>query len=473
MKIKSLHDEFVKLGEQEPILDLVKKDFLDNLNDYMLSLKNDDEQNYFQTIIKNSTSIEGINEETALENQKSLYLELGRQQAVSILVKDLINKPITCPDIRLIGEVKLGFSDFRKNEVFIKKGESETLTMPSPIDVLPLLQELLDWLDKEFYKKSDRILLIAEFHHRFERIHPFLDGNGRIGRLLVDILLLKFGYLPIRIPKEKRFKYFEALNYGDKGDINPLKDFFEELETETLEYFLRSPNVQSIKEKINLRNKLREVTGDYDTLVLTEDTKTDNLLEIVFESSGFDLSKTKFLSYEGCTNISSVNLFSIYVKEKFTNICLIVHRDRDYLTDKEVQKFQQATDQIKLNLFITKGTDVESYFLNEHHINFCHPAISKERALELINESIQLCREKSINNIRKKEFGEKYAGKYSHLENAIVELFDNNPMRFTHGKDTLKRLKGLIQSELKANTSLFQPSQFLCVHELEIIKNNG
>lgn len=471
MNLKSLHDEFVRIGNQEPIMELVKKDFLENLSDYMLSLKDErKEEDLYQTIVKFSTSVKGIDEEEALMNQRSVYLELGRQQAVSILIKDLIDKPISCSDIRLIGEVKLGFSDFRNREVYVRKGNDETLNMPSPIDVQPLLQDLLNWLDTESLKQGDKVLLAAEFHHKFESIHPFLDGNGRIGRLLVDILLLRFGYLPIRIPRERRIQYFESLDKADKGDIIPLKNFFEELEVETLDYFLKSPNVKSLKEKINLRQKLKEVIGDYDTLVLTEDTNTDSLLKLLFESSGFDIPKTKFLSYEGCTNISSVNLFSIYVKEKFGNLCLIVHRDRDYLTEEEVHKIQEAISQIGVNLFITKGTDVESYFLNELHINFCHPEISREKAVKLIKESIQLCRDKSINNIRKKEFGEKYSKKSTHLKYAITELFDKNPLRFTHGKATLKRLKGLIQTELKSNANLFQASEYIKITELEEIK---
>lgn len=471
MDLKSLHNELIRIGNQEPILELIKKDFLENLSDYMLSLKEErKEKDLYQTIVKHSTSIKGIDQADALENQRSIYLELGREQAVSILIKDLIEKPMSCSDIKLIGEIKLGLLNFRKRDVFLKKENNESLNMPSSFEIEPRLQELLSWLNKESIKENDKILLVAKFHHKFECIHPFLDGNGRIGRLLVDILLLRFGFLPIRIPQEKKGIYYKSLSTADNGDIQPLKIFFEQLEIETLNYFLESQNIKSLKEKINLREKLKEIIGDYDTLVLTEDTNTDSLLKTLFESSGFDLQKTKFLSYEGCTNISSVNLFSIYVKEKFHNLSLIVHRDRDYLTEAEVEKIQKALIQINVDLFITKGTDVESYFLNELHINFCHPQISKKRALEFINESIQLCRDKSIDNIRKKEFGEKYSKKFTHLNNAIIELFDNNPRRFTHGKNTLKRLKGLIQNEIKSNANLFKPSVFLKIRQLEKIK---
>lgn len=474
MDIETLYKELLTIQSQEPIIDLVRKDFLDNIGDYLKSLNDEEsEEDLYQTIVKNSTLVRGGDPRQALQNQKTLYLELGRQQAISILIKDLIDKPIEISHVKLMGEVKLGFPEFRDKDVFIKKEGNKELNLPSPADIDSALQELLNWLDIESVRERDKLKLIAEFHHRFETIHPFLDGNGRIGRLLIDILLLRFNYLPVLIPKEKRGQYYQSLDAADNGNIEPLKEFLEGLEIETLKSFLQSPNVLSIKEKINLRQKLKEIVGDYDTLVLTEDTNSDTLLKIVFESSGFDLSKVKFLSYDGCTNISSVNLFSIYVKEKFGNLCLIVHRDRDYLTEEEVKKIQEALDRIGAALFITEGTDVESYFLNELHVNHCHPQIARKRASELVNESIRLSREKSIEKIKKKEFGEKYSQKSTHLDKAITQLFDGSPFRFTHGKTTLKRLKGLIQSEVKANAQLFQASQFLKVHELERIRKES
>lgn len=64
------------------------------------------------------------------------------------------------------------------------------------------------------YKKNKKILfplhLAFEFHYRFERIHPFADGNGRIGRLLMNKILDDNKFIPLTIFSENRTAYFRA-----------------------------------------------------------------------------------------------------------------------------------------------------------------------------------------------------------------------------------------------------------------------
>lgn len=66
---------------------------------------------------------------------------------------------------------------------------------------------------------------LALLHARFERIHPFLDGNGRTGRLLLNLLLIRLGYPPAIIYKGERSRYLAALRRADRGDPGPLGEF--------------------------------------------------------------------------------------------------------------------------------------------------------------------------------------------------------------------------------------------------------
>lgn len=66
---------------------------------------------------------------------------------------------------------------------------------------------------------------IAELHCRFERIHPFLDGNGRTGRLVLNLQLIRLGYPPAIIYKRQRDAYLRALRRGDTGDYGVLGEF--------------------------------------------------------------------------------------------------------------------------------------------------------------------------------------------------------------------------------------------------------
>ena len=74
--------------------------------------------------------------------------------------------------------------------------------------------------------KEDIIFQAADVHARFEQIHPFSDGNGRIGRLLLDAMLLQKKYPPAIIVQEKRRQYMAYLNKAQQnGDTSLLQDF--------------------------------------------------------------------------------------------------------------------------------------------------------------------------------------------------------------------------------------------------------
>lgn len=63
---------------------------------------------------------------------------------------------------------------------------------------------------------------LARIHARFEQIHPFLDGNGRTGRLVLNLLLVRLGYPPAIIYKRERTRYLNALRRADNGDYGTL-----------------------------------------------------------------------------------------------------------------------------------------------------------------------------------------------------------------------------------------------------------
>jgi Fic family protein len=68
--------------------------------------------------------------------------------------------------------------------------------------------------------------VIARVHAQFERIHPFLDGNGRAGRLVTNLVLVRLGYPPAIVYKRERPRYLDALNKADRGDAGPLGELF-------------------------------------------------------------------------------------------------------------------------------------------------------------------------------------------------------------------------------------------------------
>lgn len=89
---------------------------------------------------------------------------------------------------------------------------------PSPSKVSDLLDELVQWTNSHL-TDIDVVVLVAIFHHGFEWIHPFFDGNGRTGRLAMNLILMSLGYPPAIILKNDRKKYYAALNAANGGDF--------------------------------------------------------------------------------------------------------------------------------------------------------------------------------------------------------------------------------------------------------------
>ena len=99
---------------------------------------------------------------------------------------------------------------------------------------------------KNFYEdlkikenELNSIELAVWTHAEFVRIHPFIDGNGRTSRLLMNYQLLINGFLPISVAKENRLDYYNALEqYAVNDDLTPFADFVAELEEQRLDEYL-------------------------------------------------------------------------------------------------------------------------------------------------------------------------------------------------------------------------------------------
>jgi Fic family protein len=87
-------------------------------------------------------------------------------------------------------------------------------------------------------EKLNIIDLASVIHYRFVEIHPFIDGNGRCARLLMNLFLMRHGYPITMVLKVDRKKYYDRLRTADKGDIKPFTDFIGKNVERSLDLYL-------------------------------------------------------------------------------------------------------------------------------------------------------------------------------------------------------------------------------------------
>ncbi|MBI4157493.1 Fic family protein [Candidatus Woesebacteria bacterium] len=147
---------------------------------------------------------------------------------------------ITEEDIKKIHRIILaGINDewagrYRESEVFIKGSSVE---FPQPHKVPYHMAEFVQWLETQ--QDSHPVRVAADAHFKLVSIHPFVDGNGRTARLLMNLIMLINGYPVAIIRNEDRTGYLEAVNLGQtKGDLEMFYAVIEEAEERSLEAYL-------------------------------------------------------------------------------------------------------------------------------------------------------------------------------------------------------------------------------------------
>ncbi|MDP2691765.1 MAG: Fic family protein [bacterium] len=123
---------------------------------------------------------------------------------------------------------------YRQTDVFISGSDHK----PVEPGVLPQqMKQLIRWVRNEQHRYHP-IEFAALFHHQFVHIHPFLDGNGRTARLLMNLFLMRTGFPLVIILKNDRQKYYRALRMADKGRYKALIQFIAQAAIRSLNLYL-------------------------------------------------------------------------------------------------------------------------------------------------------------------------------------------------------------------------------------------
>lgn len=210
------------------------------------------EKDFELTFTHNSTAIEG-NTLTLMETKvvledgvsiggkelREIYEVINHKKAY-IYVKKCIseNKPLdenVVKDLHaILTENIIVGGIYRREEVRIS---GAGFTPPAGNEMYMQIKNFYEDL-KIKENELNPIELAAWTHAEFVRIHPYIDGNGRTSRLIMNYQLLIHGYLPVSVAKENRLDYYNALEqYAVNGDLKPFADFIADLEETQLDIY--------------------------------------------------------------------------------------------------------------------------------------------------------------------------------------------------------------------------------------------
>lgn len=397
--------------------------------------------------------------------------------------------------------------EYNMNAVYLKKNKKDMMRKPL-IDLGFGISQLVVILIKIAVESKrqplDRKTILIEepeanLHPKYQSLlaDMFIDASFKFGIQFIlethsEYLIRRFQYWIAQghisnedisiynIGKNTSNSETKKLTFDKIGNIKQElgHHFFDEFTTINDEL----KKIQEItllkKEKENLEQELNKIKGSAKYFILTEDEDI-KLLRLLFISSGFEQNSIQFFSYKGCTQIQVAKSLTKFVLDRFTDLTIIVHRDRDYMTDEELQNWESEIKKSgKLHCFITDGTMVESYFINPDHICTVNKKISFEQAKRCVEQAIAANREYSIQQIKRQAYGDKYQEKKTHIKDSYFDqLFDENKEKFFHGKMVFNTLNKMIQDlnrEIKdgTNPKITQKSIHLKVSALEKILEN-
>lgn len=170
------------------------------------------------------------------------HLEAINHEKAIEYIEDLVKEknPVTEWNIKNIHQLVLKEIDdknagkYRSENVAIM---GATHTPPDHLIVPELMEKLI--LNYQKWNKYHPIIKAALIHGELVKIHPFIDGNGRTSRLVMNLSLMNSGYLPVIIKKENRLEYYNALDKAHTtGDYTDFVKLVTNLEIEMINKYL-------------------------------------------------------------------------------------------------------------------------------------------------------------------------------------------------------------------------------------------
>ena len=170
------------------------------------------------------------------------YLEATNHAEAFDTLSALVEQPITLDTVQrlhalVMDKIDPQAGELRKVQVYIR---GAPFTPPAARDVPLYLAQWVNWLTSDHALRYDSVTRAAIAHHDFEALHPFTDGNGRVGRLLLNLMLMQDGYPPALVLREWRSRYIQALQQAHMGEYAPLVNLVGLAVEQSLDLYLEA-----------------------------------------------------------------------------------------------------------------------------------------------------------------------------------------------------------------------------------------
>lgn len=147
---------------------------------------------------------------------------------------------------------------FRLTPVYIR---GRDLDLPHWTEVPTMMEQWVEWLNRES-RQYDPVTRAALAHHGFVAVHPFEDGNGRTGRLLLNLLLIRDGYAPALVLRSWAERYRSALAAADRERYNPIINLLGQAVEAGLDFYLEACNASPDEQYQSLSDLARAAGRD-------------------------------------------------------------------------------------------------------------------------------------------------------------------------------------------------------------------
>ncbi len=186
--------------------------------------------------------------EAAVRDERGLTQEFVRNLH-QVLLREPYEVDALAPDgARTKRTIRVGAYKTAPNNVKTSTGETYFFTPPERVQME--MTDLLDWVRRREGEGEHPVILAATFHYRFVRIHPFDDGNGRMARLLMNMILIRHGYAAAVVRRDDRERYIGELERIDRTEqLAGFMEFIASCCEYTLDLYLRAARGESIEDE--------------------------------------------------------------------------------------------------------------------------------------------------------------------------------------------------------------------------------